>query len=67
MDELHGLLAEVMVRNRRSTVGLQFTRRWAKTERVALSAAEQALYHDVTEFVRGHLRAASEQAKEAAA
>ena len=39
VDELHGLLAEVMVRNRRSTVGLQFTRRWAKTERIALSAA----------------------------
>ena len=32
VDELHGLLAEVMIRNRRSTVGLQFTRRWAKTE-----------------------------------
>jgi SNF2 family DNA or RNA helicase len=57
VDELHGLLAEVMIRNRRSTVGLQFTRRWAKTERIALSAPEQALYHDVTDFVRGHLRA----------
>ena len=32
LDELHALLAEVMVRNRRSTVGLQFTRRWAHTE-----------------------------------
>ncbi len=32
VDELHGLLAEVMIRNRRSTVGLQFTRRWARTE-----------------------------------
>jgi SNF2 family DNA or RNA helicase len=64
VDELHGLLAEVMIRNRRSTVGLQFTRRWAKTERIALSSPEQALYRDVTDFVRGHLRATA--TKEAA-
>ena len=57
IDELHGLLAEVMIRNRRSTVGLQFTRRWAKTEYLSLSAPERSLYQDVTEFVRGHLRA----------
>jgi SNF2 family DNA or RNA helicase len=57
LDELHGLLAEVMIRNRRSTVGLQFTRRWAKTEYLSLSALERSLYQDVTEFVRGHLRA----------
>ena len=44
VDELHALLAEVMIRNRRSTVGLQFTRRWAKTERLPLSPPEQALY-----------------------
>ncbi len=37
VDELHGLLAEVMIRNRRSTVGLQFTRRWAKTEYLPFS------------------------------
>src|SRR5262249_704597 len=35
LDELHRLLGEVMVRNRRSTVGLQFTRRWARTLYVA--------------------------------
>ncbi len=58
LDELHALLAEVMIRNRRSTVGLQFTRRWARTESLPLSTPEQALYQDVTEFVRGHLRAA---------
>lgn len=60
VDELHGLLAEVMVRNRRSTVGLQFTRRWAKTELVPPSAEERALYADVTSFVRGQLRSAKE-------
>ena len=64
VDELHALLAEVMIRNRRSTVGLQFTRRWAKTESLSLSPAEQALYRDVTEFVRGHLRASQAGPKE---
>jgi SNF2 family DNA or RNA helicase len=59
VTELHTLLSEVMVRNRRSTVGLQFTRRWAKTDRVALTAPERALYDDVTHFVRLHLRSAS--------
>jgi superfamily II DNA or RNA helicase len=58
VNELHTLLSEVMVRNRRSTVGLQFTRRWARTDRVALTAEERALYDDVTGFVRSHLRAA---------
>jgi SNF2 family DNA or RNA helicase len=56
VDELHGLLAEVMVRNRRSTVGLQFTRRWARTESVVPSAAEQAVYDQLTQFVREQLR-----------
>ena len=55
IDELHQLLAEVMVRNRRSTVGLQFTRRWAKTESVLLTPDEQRLYSGVTEFVRDNL------------
>jgi SNF2 family DNA or RNA helicase len=58
VDELHALLSEVMVRNRRSTVGLQFTRRWARTERVALAAEERSLYDDAASFVRGHLRTA---------
>ena len=59
VDELHNLLSEVMVRNRRSNVGLQFTRRWARTDRVALLPLEQSLYGDVTEFVRNHLRSES--------
>jgi SNF2 family DNA or RNA helicase len=64
VDELHALLAEVMVRNRRSTVGLQFTRRWARTESVAPSTGERALYRDVTEIVRGRLRSAKEKSKD---
>jgi SNF2 family DNA or RNA helicase len=61
VDELHALLSEVMVRNRRSTVGLQFTRRWARTERLTPMAEEQALYDAVTQFVRQHLRTGKER------
>jgi len=65
VDELHALLAEVMVRNRRSTVGLQFTRRWARTESVAPSTVERELYRDVTEIVRARLRSVKDKTKEA--
>jgi SNF2 family DNA or RNA helicase len=56
LDELHRLLSEVMVRNRRNNVGLQFTRRWARTERLVPTPGEQALYEDVASFIRPHLR-----------
>jgi len=56
VDQLHDLLAEVMIRNRRSTVGLQLTRRWARTDRVELTVAEHRLYQDTADFVRRHLR-----------
>lgn len=56
VGELHALLAEVMVRNRRSTVGLQFTRRWARTDYVAPRPAEAALYRLVGELVRQQLQ-----------
>ena len=41
VGELHALLAEVMVRNQRNTVGLQFTRRWATTLPVRMSPSEE--------------------------
>jgi SNF2 family DNA or RNA helicase len=53
-----------MIRNRRSNVGLQFTRRWARTISLPLSPPEHALYRDVTEFVRDHLRAAQARKEE---
>ena len=61
VDELHALLGEVMVRNRRNTVGLQFTRRWARTARLVQTPEEQTLYAAVAEFVRQHLRQAKGQ------
>ena len=56
VDELHALLSEVMVRNRRSTVGLQFTKRFARTESVTMTAAEKRLYEAVAALVREQLR-----------
>ncbi|MBI5302119.1 MAG: DEAD/DEAH box helicase [Chloroflexi bacterium] len=60
VDELHRLLAEVMVRNRRSTVGLALTRRIAKTHFVTLNDQERALYDDVSRFVRQRLNIPSD-------
>jgi len=60
VDELRRLLAEVMVRNRRSTVGLALTRRIAKTHVVALNDQERALYANVSRFIRNHLKASGD-------
>jgi SNF2 family DNA or RNA helicase len=57
VDELHSLLSEVMIRNRRSTVGLQFTRRYARTESVKLTSSEKALYDAAAAMVRDQLNA----------
>ncbi len=56
VGRLHELLSEVMVRNQRDAVGLRFTRRWARTDRVAPSPGERKLYDEVARFVREHLR-----------
>jgi len=56
VDELHALLAEVMVRNRRNNVGLQFMRRFARTLTLELRADERALYDAVATMVREGLR-----------
>jgi len=50
---LQELLADVMIRNTRSQVGLQLPRRRATTLRLALSAEERVLYDAVSDFVRG--------------
>jgi SNF2 family DNA or RNA helicase len=61
VEELHNLLSEVMVRNRRSTVGLQFTRRWARTEYLTPTPREQQLCTSISNFVRPHLHTANEK------
>ena len=51
-EELRRVLREAMIRNRRATSGVRFTRRYATTVRVEMSDAEKALYRDATGFVR---------------
>ncbi len=55
VDQLHNLIAECMVRNRRATISVNFTKRFAHTFRVTPSAEETALYCEVTEFVKVRL------------
>ncbi len=57
VDELHGLLAEVMVRNRRATSGLHFTQRFARTEAVAMVSGEQQVHDALAKQVRSLLAA----------
>lgn len=58
-SRLRVLLSEVMIRNRRSTSGIRFTRRYAATLRVEPSAEERALYQEVSRQVRLHYRSTS--------
>ncbi|MBI4569848.1 MAG: DEAD/DEAH box helicase [Planctomycetes bacterium] len=51
-EEMRGILREVMVRNRRATSGVRFTRRYATTVRVEMSADERAIYDDASALVR---------------
>ncbi|MGQ9531356.1 MAG: DEAD/DEAH box helicase [Desulfotomaculales bacterium] len=53
-EELRRLVREVMVRNRRSSVGVVMGRRHAEVVRVRLAPDEEAFYRRLTDFVRGH-------------
>ncbi|MEI7028088.1 DEAD/DEAH box helicase [Paenibacillus sp. y28] len=49
-------LSKVMIRNRRSDGGIQFTRRIVRNVPLTLSAEEQRLYEGVTDFVKNRYR-----------
>ncbi len=49
---LKNLLADVMIRNKRSNVDVKFTKRTAFTRAVSLSIQEQDLYEDLSTFIR---------------
>lgn len=53
---LHQLLDQVMIRNRRSTGTIAFTKRLVHPIPVELNAEERQLYEAVTSFVRGEYR-----------
>jgi hypothetical protein len=53
---LRRLLNDVMIRNRRSKVDIQFPKRQAAIYHLELSEAEWALYREVTEYIRRRFR-----------
>ncbi len=53
---LKNLLAEVMIRNKRSNVDVTFTKRFAYTRTVALSDEERRFYDDMSTFIRNHYK-----------
>jgi SNF2 family DNA or RNA helicase len=55
---LRGLLNDVMIRNRRSSVNIQFTRRRAAIYHLSLSEDEWRLYADFSDYIRRRYRAA---------
>lgn len=52
VEDLRRTLREVMVRNRRATSGVRFTRRYATTVRVEMGEAERRLYQGASALVR---------------
>lgn len=51
-DALKSLIGEVMIRNRRSTSGIKFTKRYARTVKIDLTPPEREIYSKLTDFVR---------------
>lgn len=52
IDQLKGLLSDVMIRNKRSNVDVTFTKRQAYTKTIELSDLEYTLYHQISSFIR---------------
>ncbi|WP_246516471.1 DEAD/DEAH box helicase [Salicibibacter cibarius] len=52
VDQLKRLLSDVMIRNKRNNVDVQFTKRKAQTIAVSLSADEQNVYDELSAFIR---------------
>ncbi|WP_335871118.1 DEAD/DEAH box helicase [Bacillus sp. 2205SS5-2] len=52
VDKLKGLLSDVMIRNKRSNVDVQFTKRKAFTQTIELPPAEKELYQEISLFIR---------------
>lgn len=52
VDRLKSLLADVMIRNKRSNVDVTFTKRTAYTRAVELPEQEKSLYDDLSIFIR---------------
>ena len=55
-ERLKSLLADVMIRNKRSNVDVKFTKRSAHTRTVMLTKEEKNLYDDMSTFIRNHYK-----------
>jgi superfamily II DNA or RNA helicase len=64
---LRGLLREVMIRNRRSGVGVRFPPRQAAVYYLNLTPPERELYDGVTGYIRQQLQTVSEEGSQPAA
>lgn len=54
VDKLKGLLADVMIRNKRNNVDVMFTKRTAYTHTVDIPNREKALYDDLSTYIRNN-------------
>lgn len=54
IEKLRSLLADVMIRNKRSDVDIKFTKRYAKTIEVKLSPIEKKFYDLISNFVKNN-------------
>ncbi|MEQ8199677.1 MAG: DEAD/DEAH box helicase, partial [Clostridiaceae bacterium] len=52
VEKLRTLISDVMIRNKRSDVDIKFTKRYAKTIEVNLSAIEKKFYDLISKFVK---------------
>jgi SNF2 family DNA or RNA helicase len=52
VEKLRTLIADVMIRNKRSDVDIKFTKRYAKTIEVSLSPVEKQFYDLISNFVK---------------
>lgn len=62
-EQLRSLLGELIIRNRRATSDVKFTKRYAKTIRIQLSEEEVALYASVSDVVRNQYKGSPQQVK----
>ncbi|NUO10100.1 MAG: DEAD/DEAH box helicase [Candidatus Brocadia sp.] len=62
-EQLRSLLGELIIRNRRATSDVKFTKRYAKTIRIPLSKSERELYTSVSELVRNQYAGSPQQVK----
>lgn len=56
IDQLRTLIRECMIRNRRATISINFTKRFAQTLRITPHPEEQEFYQEVTAFVKTQLQ-----------